>query len=337
MNTSNGHPSILKHMAAVADVIRCRMLRILARHELTVSELCTVLQLPQSTVSRHLKALLDDGWVTSRRDGTSRFYNMVAEELAPDARGLWALIEAQVAESAAADQDEQRVEVVLAGRRSKSREFFASAADQWDHVREELFGRGFHLQALLGLLDDDSVFGDLGCGTGVVSQALAPFVRKVVAVDGSAEMLETASRRLSGLGNVDLRRGELEALPVRDGELDAAAIVLVLHYVSDPARVLTEAARALRPGGRLLIVDMLPHEREEYQQHMGHVWLGFSEPQVSRYLAHAGFERARVTPLPADPEARGPRLFAATAVRAEATPTPTTKKGGRQLAVTTKE
>lgn len=312
-------PTILKHMLTAADVTRCRMLRILARQEVTVSELCAVLQLPQSTVSRHLKTLLEDDWVTSRRDGTSRFYHMAPADLAPDARGLWELVEVQLAESPLSRQDEQRLEGVLAERRMKSREFFSSTAGHWDRLREELFGRTFHLHALFGLLDDRWTVADLGCGTGLVTQALAPFVRRVVAVDGSAEMLRTAAGRLEGAETVDLRQGELEALPLSDGELDAALLMLVLHYVPDPARVLSEAARALRPGGRLLIVDMLPHEREEYQQQMGHVWLGFSEAQIARYLTGAGFERVRITPLPLDPEARGPSLFAASAVRINGT------------------
>src|SRR5438477_11849615 len=102
-------PAILKHMLTAADATRCRMLRILARQELTVSELCAVLQLPQSTVSRHLKTLLEDDWVSSRRDGTSRFYSMAPEELAADARGLWGLIEGQVARGPDARPDDRRV------------------------------------------------------------------------------------------------------------------------------------------------------------------------------------------------------------------------------------
>lgn len=315
MNAPNGQLSLLRHMTAVADPVRCRMLRMLGRQELTVSELCSVLGLPQSTVSRHLKALLDDAWIHSRRDGTSRFYSMEPDDLAPDARGLWSLLETQVAETPAAAEDDRRVESVLAARRSKSREFFASTAEQWDRLRDELFGRSFHLQALAGLLDPEWTVGDLGCGSGLISQSLAPFVGRVVALDASAEMLETASARLSELGNVELRQGDLESLPLPDASLDAAVIALVLHYVSDPARVLSEVFRVLRPRGRLLLIDMLPHEREEYQQQMGHVWLGFSEAQISRYLAHAGFAGSRLVPLPRDPEARGPDLFAASAAR----------------------
>jgi ArsR family transcriptional regulator len=166
---------------------------------------------------------------------------------------------------------------------------------------------------VLGLIDPTLVVGDLGCGTGQLSETIAPHVRRVVAVDGSEDMLEAARKRLSDLSNVDLRRGDLEALPLAAGELDAAMLSLVLHYSPDPARALAEVARVLRPGGRLLVVDMLPHEREEYQQQMGHVWLGFSDKQMSRYLAGAAFEDVRIRALPIDPDARGPALFAAVA------------------------
>jgi ArsR family transcriptional regulator len=305
---------ILDRMAAVSDPIRCRMLRLVERHELTVSELCAVLQLPQSTVSRHLRTLLDDEWVTARRDGTSRYYSM-GDDLAPDARGLWQLIRGQVAESAGASHDDARVERVLAGRRSKSREFFSSAAEEWDRLRADLFGDRLHLQALVGLIAGDWVVGDLGCGTGAMAQALAPFVRAVVAVDSSREMLSAAKARVEGLANVQVRPGDLEALPIADGELDAAVMMLVLHHVPEPARALGEAARVLKPGGRLLVVDMWPHDRAEYQQQMGHVWLGFSDKQMRRLLRTAGFEGIRLVPLPVDPAAQGPTLFAAGAHR----------------------
>ena len=311
------HAPILNHMAAVSDPVRCRTLRLLERHELTVSELCAVLQLPQSTVSRHLKTLADDDWVVSRRDGTSRFYAMSSDDLSEDARGLWLLIREQVAGHAAA-QDESRLRGVLARRRSRSQEFFSSAAGQWDRLRSELFGGTFHLHALLGLLDSRWVVGDLGCGTGQVAQVLSPFVRQVVAVDGSAEMLEAARRRVAGCGNVDVRTGDLEALPIENGRLDAAVLMLVLHYVAEPSRALAEAARVLRPGGRLVVADMMPHDREEYQQRMGHVWLGFSEKQLTRYLIAAGFEACVVRPLPPDASAKGPNLIVATARRAAA-------------------
>ena len=304
---------ILDHMAALADPIRCRMLLPLERHELTVSEICAVLQLPQSTVSRHLKTLADDGWVASRRDGTSRFYAMVLENLDAGAQRLWPLIREQVSASNGADHDERRLKSVLSRRRSKSEEFFASASGQWDHLRTELFGDRFHLHALLALLDPSLTVGDLGCGTGQVSELVAPHVCKVIAVDGSTDMVQAARRRLKGAQHVEVRRGDMAALPIDDAQLDVAIVALVLHHVPEPARVLSEVGRVLKPGGRVLIVDMLPHDREDYQHQMGHVWLGFSEKTIKKHLDAAGFDKPTVTLLPTDEDAKGPGLFVATA------------------------
>ena len=107
----------------------------------------------------------------------------------------------------------------------------------------------------------------------------------------------------------------MEALPIEDGELDAAVMMLVLHHVPDPSAALGEAARAVKPGGRFVVCDMLPHEREEYKQQMGHVWLGFGDDQIRRLLGAAGFTDPRVVSLPTDPDAKGPALFVASATR----------------------
>ena len=306
---------ILDHMTALSDPTRCRMLLLLEKHELTVSELCSVLQLPQSTVSRHLKTLADDGWVTSRRDGTSRFYTMPVVDLDAGAARLWPLISEQVTSTRGAEQDERRLRSVLSRRRAKSQEFFASAAGGWDRLRGELFGDEFFLWAVLGLIDPTLVVGDLGCGTGQLTEVVAPHVTRVISVDGSDDMLEAARERLSGATNVDIRRGELESLPIESGELDVAMLSLVLHYSPEPPRALAEVGRVVRTGGRVLVVDMLPHDHEEYQKQMGHVWLGFSEGQTTRLLTGAGFENVRVRMLPVEPDAKGPALFAAMAVK----------------------
>jgi len=307
--------TMLDHMAVLADPLRCRMLLVLERHELTVTEICTVLQLPQSTVSRHLKTLSDAQWVASRRDGTSRYYSMSIAELDSGAQRLWPLIREQIASTSGADQDERRLKTVLARRRSKSEEFFSSASGQWDRLRAELFGSSFHLHALLGLLEANLIVCDLGCGTGQLSELLAPHVRQVVAVDGSPDMLDEARRRLKAARNVDLRLGSLEALPIDDAQLDVAVLALVLHHVPDPARALAEAARVLKPMGRALIIDMLPHDRVEYQQQMGHVWLGFPDAQLRKMVTAAGFADVVIRSLPIDADAKGPALFAAVARR----------------------
>jgi len=310
------NPPMLASMTSLGDATRARTLRLVERHELAVAELCTVLQLPQSTVSRHLKVLADDGWVTARSEATSRLYRMSGERLDPAARRLWALLREQTARMPAAARDDQRLTSVLAERQTQSQAFFSSVAGQWDRVRREMFGQRFDLVALGGLMDEDWVAGDLGCGTGQIAETLAPFVRRVIAIESSRAMLAAARRRLGGVDNVELRHGQLESLPLDDRELDAAIICLVLHHVPEPAAVLREAARAVRPGGRVLLIDMFRHDHVEYQQQMGHVWLGFEAAQVSDWLADAGFERVRVQALPAETDAKGPALFAATGRRA---------------------
>ena len=234
-------------------------------------------------------------------------------DLDPGAQRLWPLIREQIAGTNGAEQDERRLKSVLAKRRSKSEEFFASASGQWDHLRSELFGDRFHLHAMLSLIDPALTVGDLGCGTGQVSELVAPHVAKVIAVDASTDMVQAARKRLKGLNQVEVRRGDMEALPIDDGVLDVAVVALVLHHVPEPARALAEVSRVLRYGGRVLIVDMLPHDRVEYQQQMGHVWLGFSERTIKKYLEGAGFEKASLSTLPADENAKGPSLFVATA------------------------
>ncbi len=300
-------------MQVLSDPIRSRLLVLLEGAELTVSELCHVLQLPQSTISRHLRVLSDDDWIASRRDGTNRHYSMTAETLSAEARELWALVQGHLVSTTSTQQDNQRLESVLRRRHSRSREFFDRSAGEWDELRRSLFGDRVELAALLAFIDDRWVVGDLGCGTGRATELIAAGVRRVIAVDGSSSMLGEAASRLEGIENVDLRSGELEELPIADGELDAALMVLVLHHLEDPSRAFEEVARTLRPGGRLVILDMVPHDRTQYQQQMGHVWLGFSEGDIAAWLRRAGFEAARYRTLPPDPEARGPILFVATA------------------------
>lgn len=287
--------------------------------ELTVSELCKVLQLPQSTVSRHLKVLADGEWVSSRRDGTSRFYITAFADRGGSMRKLWLAIREHVSAAPGADHDARRLKEVLETRRTKSQEFFATSASEWDRLRDELFGRNFSVRAMFGFFDPNMAIGDLGCGTGQVSACVAPFVRQVIAVDASGEMLQSARRRLQKVDNVVIRRGDLEALPIEEAELDAASLVLVLHHLPQPGLALREAARVLKPRGRLVIVDMMPHDREEYKQQMGHVWLGFSEERITAELHDAGFEHVRVRPLPPEREAKGPALFVAIAERASVT------------------
>lgn len=307
--------TIVTRLQTLADPTRNRLLLVLERHELTVGELCEALQLPQSTVSRHLKVLADDGWVTSRADGTSRLYRMTLADLDPGARRLWQVVREQVEAQPSAARDTERLRGVLAERRSRSEEFFASAAGQWDRMRVELFGSRTEVLPMLGLLNPAWTVADLGCGTGQLSYQMAPFVERVIAVDASAAMLRTARARIGNLGNVEIRRGELESLPIDDGSLDAGFLVLVLPYVAVPAQVVAEAARALKPGGRLLVTDLMPHEKSEYRQTLGHQWQGFGEDQVLGWFKAAGLSDGRYRALPPEASAKGPQLFGASAMK----------------------
>ena len=308
---------LLDQLSALTDPIRVRLLILLENNELNVRELQDILQLPQSTASRHLKVLADENWVASRAEGPSQMYRLTRPPEGSSRSRLWELVRDEIAGTAPAIRDGERLRPVLAVRHRRSREFFDSGAGQWDRLREELFGARSELSALLGLLDPSWVVGDLGAGTGAFSAAVAPFVSRVIAVDESAPMLAAARARLEGFGNVELRQGELELLPVREAELNLAALILVLPFVADPARVLAEAAHAVEPGGRVLLLDLQPHERAHYSQAMGHLWHGFSQGQVMQWMTGAGLRDVRYIALPPLPDAKGPGLFVATATKPE--------------------
>jgi len=301
---------VLQRLGTLGDENRTRILLILDRNEFSVSELCQILQLPQSTVSRHLKVLSEDGWVVSRAEGTSRHYRL-RTPLDPTARGLWRPVREEARRWPLAREDGERADGVLTERKERSRAFFRTAAGAWDAMRAELFGTRTDLLALQGLLEPEWTVADLGCGTGAFAGMVAPFVRRVVAVDRSPEMLEAASARLHGVPGVELRQGELEALPLENGEVDLAMALLVLHYVVEPLQAIREMARVLKPGGRLVLLDMRAHGREEYRGEMGHAWMGFSREVLEGWLEEAGFAGARVTPLPPEPGVKGPLLFMA--------------------------
>jgi ArsR family transcriptional regulator len=304
-------PQVVAWLATLSDLARLRVLRLLEREELSVGELARVMQLPQSTVSRHLKALLDGGWVRRRVEGTAGYYRLIVEALPEGARELWRFARERLGEVAATGDDDHRLAEVLLERSSDSRWFFGRFAGEWDELRRTLFGSGFTAEALLGLLPAGLVVADLGCGTGNVSQCLAPHVRRVIAIDREPAMLAAARARLGAFANVEFRAGEMDALPLDDGSVDAAVTSLVMHHFEDPVPAVREMARVLRPGGRALIIDMVVHDRESYRYQMGHRHLGFAESELRRWAGAAGLRLAAYHRLHPDTTAKGPGLFAA--------------------------
>jgi ArsR family transcriptional regulator len=312
---------LLGWMESLADATRLRLLRLLERHELGVAELCDVLQLPQSTVSRHLKILAHQGWVRGRRQGTNHLYRTLLDELDAGARRLWLLAREQTEHGPATKHDRLRLERLLREKQGEGQAFFAGAAGEWDRLRGELYGRAFSDAATLALLPADTVVADLGCGTGEVIQRVAPFVSQVIGIDNSPAMLKAAKKRLDGLANVDLRRGDLAAIPLDDATADAALLILALTYVAEPAVALREMARILKPAGRAVIVDLLPHDRDDFRRRMGQTTLGFDPAALQQLLVEAGFATSSVRPLAPEPNAKGPALFLATATKPAADPT----------------
>lgn len=308
-------PSLLEALSCLADDTRLRLLRLLEQHELGVGELGQVLRLPQPTVSRHLKTLSEAGFVSSRREGTSNLYRMLTAELSGTHRDLWQVARDRSSGWAELEQDGLRLAELLKEKRSSSREFFAGAAAEWDRLRAELYGDAFTTAAMLSLLPRTTVVVDLACGTGSTSAALAPYVARVEAIDNSPEMLAAARSRCAGLANVTIHDADLTAVPLASGSCDAALLLLALTYLPEAGPALSEAARVLKPGGVLTVVDLLPHGRDDFRRKMNQLHAGLAPDQVRASLKEAGLDPTGLAPLASPPETKGPGLFLATAMK----------------------
>ncbi len=302
----------LEWLQTLADATRVRLLLMLEQQELSVSELCGIVQLPQSTVSRHLKVLSSDGWIVNRREGTNHLYRIEPETWELARADLWGWLRQQ-ADTPTTGLDRQRLVQVLA-RRSRSETFFSSTAEQWDKLRTELFGQHLDSYALAASLASDWVVAELGCGSAPLSHLVAPYVRQVIAVDNSPAMLTAAKQRLRGLENVSVELSSLTELKLNDDSLNLVWLVLVLPYLTEPVSVLKEASRVLKGNASIVLLDLLPHERATYRQEMGHVRLGVSRHELAGWLCAANLSLRQYCELPPDPQAKGPALFVAVAV-----------------------
>jgi ArsR family transcriptional regulator len=286
----------------LGDDARLRILRLLTRERLNVTELTSVLGLAQSGVSRHLGLLKESGLVEERREGGFTYYRAAL----PPAEGLalvWDLLAGQFA--AAADDaglraDDSRLKEVL---RVRKESFAAHGGGE----RQLVPGRSWAAWArALGLLLPPWTVADLGCGDGYLAVEAARWAARVIAVDRSREVLERA-RALAArrdVRNIEWRRGELEALPIEDGAADVALLSQALHHAAEPPRALAEARRVLAPGGRLLVLDLRRHDEAWVRERLGDRWLGFADNELAAMLTAAGFADVRVrvgASLPGDP------------------------------------
>lgn len=296
---------LVSRLECLADPIRLRLIRLLVQRELGVADLCRVTGLPQSTVSRHLRVLTDRKWTQARREGTANLYRISFDDLDEGSRNLWEAAARQLAGAAIIEEDDLRLSRLLTERQADSREFFAQAADQWSELRRKLYGEAFSLHAMLALLPHDWVVADLGCGTGELSRDLGRHVARVHAVDQSPEMLDTARQTCADLPHILPIQAELTDLPLESESCDAALMTLVLSYIEPVDRALVEAARILKRGGRLVVVDLLRHEQEQFRRQMGQAWAGFEPIDLQQRLERAGLTNLYGYPLtnPDNPQA----------------------------------
>ncbi len=284
--------AVLSAATAAGEATRLRLLALLTEAELTVSELVTILGQSQPRISRHLKLLVEAALVERHREGSWVFFRIAQTgPVAAFARDL-------VARLSPCDThlvpDRARLEEVRQTRAAQAARYFAAQAANWDklralHVPEERVEAA--IRDAIGAEPIQTLL-DLGTGTGRMLELLGPLAVRAAGIDQSPQMLSIARVRLerAGLRNVQLRQGDIYAAPVEPDSYDLIVMHQVLHYLDDPLRAIREAARALRPGGRLLIVDFAPHEEESLRTVHAHRRLGFAASEIAGFMAAAGLD-----------------------------------------------
>ena len=270
-----------------ADATRVRLLALLAREELTVAELSAITQLAQPRVSTHLAKLKEAGLVRDRRAGVSAYYRFDEDNLDTVQRELWRSLR-DGSDDPLLRQDAERVAGVLANRAADQNWADSVAGDMERHYSP---GRTWEALArtALPLLETGDVL-DIASGDGVLAELLAPHSSRYVCIDTSARVVAAASERLRRLRNVEVREGDMHALPFKDASFDLVVLMHALTYAARPAQAVAEAARVLRKGGRLLLSSLARHEHKAVVDTYGHVNLGFPAKELRRFAEKAGLE-----------------------------------------------
>jgi demethylmenaquinone methyltransferase/2-methoxy-6-polyprenyl-1,4-benzoquinol methylase/ArsR family transcriptional regulator len=292
--------ALLGALQAAGEETRLRLLALLSEAELTVTELVTILGQSQPRISRHLKLLVESGLVVRHREGSWAFFLAAPGGAAGDiARAIAGWFDPQ---DPVLVSDRSRLAEVRRARDEQAARYFAGQATNWDKLRALHVPEERVETAVRDIVGDAPVHAllDLGTGTGRMLELLAPLAARAVGVDQSPAMLAVARARLerAGLRNVQLRQGDIYAVPVEQNGYDLVILHQVLHYLDDPGRALREAARVLRPGGRLLLVDFAPHSEETLREHHAHRRLGFGGDEIATYLDEAALDLVGRRDLP---------------------------------------
>lgn len=287
---TSGLPTLLNSLRAAAEPTRLRLLAICAQGEWTVSELTTLMGQSQPRISRHLRILADGGLVERFREGSWVFYRRAQSgEAGRIARSLCRLLPEEDAELA---RDRQRLQRIRQARREQAEEFFARRAAAWDHEQAFAIDEGEIDRLLIARLGHERIPNllDIGTGTGRVLRVLAASVEFGLGIDSSPEMLAVARSNLDRreARNCQVRLADMYQLPLPDASFTAAVLHQVLHFADDPAAVLAEAARVLRPGGRLIVVDLAAHQDEHLRTERAHRRLGFGLAEMAGWFEAAG-------------------------------------------------
>jgi len=303
----------VKLLSALADPTRLRILAALRENELSVAELQEVLGIGQSRISNHLAQLKSVGLLRDRREGQKAYYRR-----AEMGRDIWSLAEGAAGELGTQARDGEALRRVLGQRQEKSKRYFDAVAGRLG--KKYCPGRSWEaVGRLLLALAPRQVYADLGAGEGLISQLLAARAKKVIAVDHSPRMVEVGRdlAKRSGLKNLEYRLGDMEHPPIRPGSVDVAILSQALHHAVHPARVLEAAWRILRPGGTLLILDLVEHTFEAAREMYADVWLGFSPAELARLMREAKFEGVSVEVVAKEKEGPGFQTLLAVGNRAE--------------------
>src|SRR5580692_9552024 len=288
--------SILKNLRLLADPSRIRILLLVEREELSVAELQEILGMGQSRISTHLAQLKQAGLVEDRRNGKSILYRLKPSAKSNGFSEMLGVLQLAATEIPEAEQDSDALRLALRRRQDKMRSYFDELAGKFG--RNYVPGRSWQgLAETLLTLMPPMVIADLGAGEGTFSQLLARRSKKVIAIDNSEKMVEYG-RELAlkhGVKNLEYRKGDLEEVPIRDAAVDLAFFSQALHHAQHPERAVAEAARILKPGGRIVVLDLLRHNYEEARELYADLWLGFTEVELTRFLTDAGFRQVETS------------------------------------------